>query len=142
MVLRNAVAEWSGNQNTTIYAHGVSGGHQFLYLTIELTGLRSRSERIRPMSDKETAGNAPKNSKSKLNDALGALDASTVATPAFHLGIMRNVENEISRQKRKHTQNWVLVQDYLLGHTSKGGSTSCCTHCRWMGVDPEGYTFR
>ena len=60
----------------------------------------------------------------------------------FHLGIMRNVENEISRQKRKHTQNWVLVQNYLLGHTSKGGSTSCCIHCRWMGVDPEGYTFR
>lgn len=62
--------------------------------------------------------------------------------PKFYLGIMRNIEREISRQKRKHTQNWVLVQDYLLGHTSKGGSTSSCIQCRWMGVDPEGYTFR
>lgn len=61
---------------------------------------------------------------------------------AFQLGVMRNVEREISKQKRKRTQNWVLVQDYLLGHTSKGGSTSCFIHCRWMGVDPEGYTFR
>lgn len=60
----------------------------------------------------------------------------------FHLGIMRNVEREISKRKRKSTQNWVLVQYFLLGHTSKGGSTSCCIHCRWMGVDPEGYTFR
>lgn len=66
-------------------------------------------------------------------------DAESVA---FQLGIMRNVEREIPKRKRKSTQNWVLVQDYLLGHTSKGGSTSCCIHCRWMGVDPDGYTFR
>lgn len=59
----------------------------------------------------------------------------------FQLGIMRNVEHEIAKRKRKATPNWVLVQEYMLGNTSKGGSTSCCIHCRWMGVDPDGYTF-
>jgi hypothetical protein len=59
----------------------------------------------------------------------------------FQLGILRNIEREMPRQKRKHTLNWVIVQDYLLGHTSKGGSTSCCIHCRWLGVDPDGKTF-
>ena len=66
------------------------------------------------------------------------IDANSVA---FQLGIMRNVEREILKAKRKRTTNWVLVKDYLLGCTSKGGSTSCYTHCLWMGVDPNGYTF-
>jgi hypothetical protein len=61
---------------------------------------------------------------------------------AYQLGIMRNVEYEIPKAVRKRLQNWQLVRDYLLQHTSKGGSTSCYHHCRWMGVDPEGYTFR
>ena len=61
---------------------------------------------------------------------------------AFQLGVMRNVECEISRATRKRFQNWQLVRDYLLQHTSKGGSTSCYHHCRWMGIDPEGYSFR
>lgn len=77
-----------------------------------------------------------------ISDVAPKNQVDTSKDPKFYLGIMRNVEREISRQKRKHTQNWVLVQDYLLGHTSKGGSTSCYIQCRWMGVDPEGYTFR
>jgi hypothetical protein len=32
----------------------------------------------------------------------------------FQLGILRNIEREMPRQKRKHTLNWVIVQDYLL----------------------------
>lgn len=59
----------------------------------------------------------------------------------FQLGIMRNVEREISKAKRKRTPNWVLVGDYLLRHTRKGGSTSCYRHCVFLGVDPDGYTF-
>ena len=60
----------------------------------------------------------------------------------FQLGIMRNVEHEISKNARRRFQNWQLVGDYLLQHTSKGGSSSCYAHCRWLGVDPEGHTFR
>lgn len=64
------------------------------------------------------------------------------AAPEFHLGIMLNVEREISKKVRKATPNWALVQDYLLGHTSKGGSTSCSLRCRFMGVNPDGFSFR
>lgn len=60
----------------------------------------------------------------------------------YQLGVMRNVELEISKAKRARTPNWVLVKDYLLGHTSKGGSTSCRIHCQFLGVDPYGYSFR
>ena len=59
----------------------------------------------------------------------------------FQLGIMKNVEREISKAERRRTPNWALVQDYMLGHTSKGGSASCREHCCWMGVNPDGYSF-
>jgi hypothetical protein len=70
-----------------------------------------------------------------------ALTVEETLTYTFQLGIMRNVERELSRQKRRRTPNWLLVRDYLLGHTSHGGSTSCFQHCHYLGVDPEGYSF-
>lgn len=70
-----------------------------------------------------------------------ALNVEEILSYKFQLGIMRNVEREMPNRKRKMVQNWKLVQDYLLGCTSHGGSTSCYQHCHWMGVDPEGYTF-
>jgi len=72
---------------------------------------------------------------------ISALSVEETLSPRFQLGIMKSVEREIPNRKRERTQNWVLVQDYLLGHTSHGGSTSCYAHCHFLGVDPEGYTF-
>lgn len=72
---------------------------------------------------------------------ISALDVEEILSFKFQLGIMRNVERQISVQKRKSMQNWQLVQDYLLQHTSKGGSTSCYQHCRFLGVDPEAHSF-
>lgn len=72
---------------------------------------------------------------------VSVLYAEETLSPKFQLGIMRNVEREISKRKRNTTPNWKLVQDYLLGSTSHGGSTSCCAQCHFMGVDPYGLTF-
>lgn len=72
---------------------------------------------------------------------ISALTVEETLAVKYQLGIMRNVEREISQRKRKACPNWILVRDYLLGNTSKGGSTSCFQHCHWMGVDPEAYTF-
>jgi len=69
-----------------------------------------------------------------MTELVSALYVEEVLSPKFQLGIMRNVEREISHRKRKATQNWRLVEDYLLQHTSKGGSTSCYQHCRWLSV--------
>ena len=59
----------------------------------------------------------------------------------FQLGIMRNIEREMPKAKRNITPNWVMVMDYLLGHTIKGGATSSIEHCRFLGVDPYGDSF-
>lgn len=72
---------------------------------------------------------------------ISAIDVEEALSPAFQLGIIRSIERDMSARKRKATQNWKLVQDYLLGHTSHGGSTSCYQHCHFLGVDPEGYSF-
>jgi hypothetical protein len=74
-------------------------------------------------------------------ERLSAIDVEEALSYRFQLGIMRNVEREIPYRKRKMVQNWKLVQDYLLGSTSHGGSTSCYQHCHFLGVDPEGYSF-
>lgn len=74
-------------------------------------------------------------------ERVSAINAEETLSHKFQLGIMRNVEREISLRKRKQTPNWLLVRDYLLGNTGHGGSASCFQHCRFLGVDPEGYTF-
>lgn len=59
----------------------------------------------------------------------------------FQLSVMQNIELNMPVAKRKRMMNWVIVQEYLLQQTARGGSTSSRVHCRWMGVDPEGYSF-
>lgn len=59
----------------------------------------------------------------------------------FQLSLMQNIERNMPVAKRKRKMKWVLVQEYLLQQTPRGGSTSSCVHCEWMGVDPDGYSF-
>lgn len=59
----------------------------------------------------------------------------------WQLGVLKNIEQNIPKTHRKEMQNWVIVKNYLTGHTNKGGRTSACIHCEWLGIDPDGYTF-
>jgi hypothetical protein len=59
----------------------------------------------------------------------------------FHLNLLMSIEQEVSRNTRKTSWNVALVRDFVLGNTSKGGSTSCMDYCRWLEIDPYGFTF-
>jgi len=61
--------------------------------------------------------------------------------PKFLLGVMRNIEQNMPKNRRKSSLNWVLVKEYLLSHTNKGGSTSSIFMCKYLGIDPDGFTF-
>ena len=61
--------------------------------------------------------------------------------PKFLLGVMRNIEQNMSKNMRKSSLNWVLVKEYLLSHTNKGGSTSSILMCKYLGIDPDCFTF-
>jgi len=61
--------------------------------------------------------------------------------PKFLLGVMQNIENGMPKSHRKHSCNWVLVKNYLMRRTNKGGSTSSNMMCEYMGIDPDAYTF-
>jgi hypothetical protein len=67
---------------------------------------------------------------------------TNAASAEWQIGVLRSIETDMPKRKRKSTPNWKMVQDYLLGHTSKGGSTSCYIHCHFLGIDPDGFTFR
>lgn len=60
---------------------------------------------------------------------------------AFHLKLLISIEQEVPENTRKTSWNWALVRDFVLGNTSKGGSGSCQEYCRWLGIDPYGFTF-
>jgi hypothetical protein len=59
----------------------------------------------------------------------------------FHLNLLMSIEQEVSKNTRKTSWNVALVRDFVLGNTSKGGSTSCHNYCTWLGIDPYGFTF-
>ena len=67
----------------------------------------------------------------------------------LQLNIMQNLEREVLRlSKRNHfrmwwdgSRNWIRVQVILNGNTLKAGSTSSADQCRFIDVDPDGYTF-
>jgi hypothetical protein len=61
--------------------------------------------------------------------------------PSYLLGIMKNIENYMPKSHRKNTANWVLVKNYLLAHTIKGGSNSSFKMCEYIGIDPDAYSF-
>jgi hypothetical protein len=59
----------------------------------------------------------------------------------WQIGVLRNIEQNMDKSERKRCYNWVIVRDYFLMHTNKGGSTSAYLHCEWLGVDPDEFTF-
>ena len=59
----------------------------------------------------------------------------------FIIDLLRNIEDRMSKAKRKRTTNVRIVADYLLLRTSVGGRTSCIEQCNKLGVNPDGYTF-
>jgi hypothetical protein len=60
---------------------------------------------------------------------------------AFHLDLIHSIESELPKQVRQRHRNSSIVRDYILGNTSKGGSTSCNRYCIWLGIDPYSFTF-
>lgn len=76
----------------------------------------------------------------------------------LQLNIMRNIERKILEDcsvEEYDSQgnlelkywwegmpNWVKVQTFLNGNSCKAGSGSSTEQCRFLGVDPDGKTFR
>lgn len=68
----------------------------------------------------------------------------------LQLRIMQNIEFEVSKLDKRnafrrwwdYSRNWERVQAIINGNTSKAGSTSSAQQCRFMGVDPDGRSFR
>lgn len=61
--------------------------------------------------------------------------------PRFLVGVLRSIEREMPKAKRKRLLNVTIVKDYLLAHTSKGGKSSAYEMCEHLGIDPDLYTF-
>lgn len=67
----------------------------------------------------------------------------------LQLNILQNMERLVMQYPKRnairlwweHTFNWVKVQALITGNTSKGGSTSSAQQCRFIGADPDGYSF-
>ena len=58
--------------------------------------------------------------------------------PKYLIGVLKNIEREMPKAKRKRTLNISMVRDYLTGHTSKGGRVSAYETCLYLGIDPDG----
>ena len=56
------------------------------------------------------------------------------------LRILRNFLNRMPKAYRKRTPNFAVVMDILRAGTSTAGKTSCCEHCKTLGIDPYGYS--
>ena len=59
----------------------------------------------------------------------------------WQLGVLRNIQQEMTTKQRRETQNWQIVRDYFLFHTNKSGRTCSYKHCEFLEIDPEGYSF-
>lgn len=59
----------------------------------------------------------------------------------FILGVLKNIETEMPKAKRKRMTNIQVVMRYLLARTEKAGRTSCYEQCQLLGIDPYGFTF-
>ena len=74
---------------------------------------------------------------------------SYLSRDKLQLNIMRNLEMEVKQLHKKNqfrvwwdnSCNWIRVQVILNGNTIKAGSTSSSEQCRFMGIDPDGYSF-
>jgi hypothetical protein len=76
--------------------------------------------------------------KKEVKDKENLIDAND---PKYLLGVLRNIERQMPKAWRKRTTNVVIVRDFLMIHTSKGGRTSSYEMCEFLGVDGDGYTF-
>jgi len=74
-------------------------------------------------------------------ERVSALSVEETLSSKFQLTILRSIERNMPTSKRKIIPNWKIVQDFILGNTSHGGSTSCFHHCHFLGVDPDGFSF-
>ena len=61
--------------------------------------------------------------------------------PEYQLGLLKSIQRDMSLFKRRKTPNWSIVMNILLQHTSKGGRTSAMAHCKFLGINPDGFTF-
>lgn len=59
----------------------------------------------------------------------------------FILGVLKNIEREMPKAKRKRMTNIQIVMRYLLARTEKAGRTSCYEQCHLLEIDPDGFTF-
>ena len=56
----------------------------------------------------------------------------------YQLGVLSNIENNMSTDMRDSLYNWSIVKEYLLQHTRQGGRTSAYKHCEFLGINPDG----
>lgn len=59
----------------------------------------------------------------------------------FIIGVLKNIEREMPKAKRKRLNNIQVIQRYLLARTECAGRTSCYIQCKLLGIDPDAYTF-
>lgn len=59
----------------------------------------------------------------------------------FIIGVLKNIEIQMPKAKRKRLNNLQIVMRYLLARTEKAGRTSCHEQCLLLDIDPDGYTF-
>ena len=71
-----------------------------------------------------------------MNDLIEGIEKD-----GFMLGVLKNIEDNMPKAKRKRTTNTRIVMDFLLKRTSKGGRTSGAEQCLKLGIDPDSYTF-
>lgn len=64
-----------------------------------------------------------------------------ISEDGFILGILKNIEDNMPKSYRARITNLKIIQTYLLGRTSKSGSTSSYQQCNLLGVNPDAYTF-
>lgn len=61
--------------------------------------------------------------------------------PKFLLGVLQNIERGMPKAWRKRFSNVVIVRDYLMAHTDKGGRTSSYEMCSYLNIEGDAYTF-
>ena len=59
----------------------------------------------------------------------------------FIIGVLKNIEIQMPKAKRKRLNNLQIVMRYLLARTEKAGRTSCYEQCLLLDINPDGYTF-
>jgi hypothetical protein len=61
--------------------------------------------------------------------------------PEYLLGVLKNIELDMPKAWRKRNSNVMMVRNFLMCHTSKGGQTSSYEMCAYLGIKGDDYTF-